>query len=83
MTGEQLREQWIEGEDNSPYGVDEHGTKIPMRDGKQCADELGEFLARLRKLSSAAEYAALGHPEEVKLRKFIEQLDAAIGDPWE
>jgi len=38
--------QWRQGEVNSPYGVDEYGTKIPRRDGNQCADEIDAILDR-------------------------------------
>ena len=41
----ELIAEWREGERNSPYGLDEHGTRIPMRDGNQCADELESALS--------------------------------------
>ena len=43
-TARELVAKWREGERNSPYGLDENGTRIPMRDGNQCADELESAL---------------------------------------
>ena len=42
-----LVNEWRIGEATSPYGLDEHGTPIPMRDGNQCADELERILAEI------------------------------------
>ena len=42
----ELAAKWRQGEIDSPYGTDEYGTKIPMRDGNQCADDLEAHAAQ-------------------------------------
>jgi hypothetical protein len=42
-----LAEGWERQEDNSPYGLDEHGTRIPALNGTQCAKMIKELVIRI------------------------------------
>jgi hypothetical protein len=45
-----------------------------------CADEASAVLARLRELSMQAEMALLGEAGAAELRRFVDALDAILGE---